>query len=112
MDFAIGCERRFGRGLARRVSSSASHRMGRRRARAVPTAAPDSAAEGSAGLGLTVREREVLQLLANGRTNREIGAHLFITEKTAGIHVSNILGKVGAARRTEAVVIARRAGLV
>jgi DNA-binding CsgD family transcriptional regulator/tetratricopeptide (TPR) repeat protein len=63
-------------------------------------------------LGLTKREREVLALLADGRTNREIGERLFITEKSAGVHVSNILGKVGAARRTEAVAIARRAGIV
>jgi len=63
------------------------------------------------GSGLTKREREVLLLLAEGRTNREIGEQLFITEKTAGVHVSNILGKLGAARRTEAVAIARKAGL-
>jgi DNA-binding NarL/FixJ family response regulator len=62
--------------------------------------------------GLTPREREVLSLVAAGRTNRQIGAELFISEKTAGVHVSNILGKLGAGGRTEAAAIAHRLGLV
>jgi DNA-binding CsgD family transcriptional regulator/tetratricopeptide (TPR) repeat protein len=62
--------------------------------------------------GLTPRELEVLSLVAAGRTNRQIGAELFISEKTAGVHVSNILGKLGAAGRTEAAAIAHRLGLV
>jgi DNA-binding CsgD family transcriptional regulator len=57
---------------------------------------------------LTDREREVLGLLARGMSNREIGAELFITPKTASVHVSNILGKLGAASRTEAAAIAHR----
>jgi len=61
---------------------------------------------------LTAREREVLALLARGRTNRQIGRTLFISEKTASVHVSNILGKLGAGSRTEAVDIAHRRGLV
>jgi DNA-binding CsgD family transcriptional regulator len=69
---------------------------------------------GSAGrspLGaLTDREREVLSLLARGMSNREIAAELFITPKTASVHVSNILGKLGAASRTEAAAIAHREG--
>jgi len=60
---------------------------------------------------LTSREREVLRLLAAGRSNREIAAVLFITPKTASVHVSNILGKLGAASRTEAAAIAHREGL-
>jgi DNA-binding CsgD family transcriptional regulator len=60
---------------------------------------------------LTDREREVLRLLARGRSNREIGAELFITSKTASVHVSNILAKLGAASRTEAAAIAHREGL-
>ncbi len=59
---------------------------------------------------LTDREREVLRLLARGRSNREIGAELFITPKTASVHVSNILAKLGAASRTEAAAIAYREG--
>jgi DNA-binding CsgD family transcriptional regulator len=57
---------------------------------------------------LTDREREVLSLLARGMSNREIGSELFITPKTASVHVSNILGKLGAASRTEAAAIAYR----
>jgi DNA-binding CsgD family transcriptional regulator len=59
---------------------------------------------------LTDREREVLGLLARGMSNREIGTELFITPKTASVHVSNILGKLGAASRTEAAAIAYREG--
>jgi DNA-binding CsgD family transcriptional regulator len=61
---------------------------------------------------LTPRERDVLGLLAEGRTNRQIGSTLFISEKTASVHVSNILGKLGAASRAEAVAIAHRRGLL
>ena len=63
-------------------------------------------------LGLTDREVEVLRLVALGRTNREIGRELFISVKTASVHVSNILRKVGVANRTEAAALAQRAGLV
>jgi DNA-binding CsgD family transcriptional regulator len=59
---------------------------------------------------LTDRELEVLRLLSRGMSNREIGAELFITPKTASVHVSNILGKLGAASRTEAAAIAYREG--
>jgi DNA-binding NarL/FixJ family response regulator/tetratricopeptide (TPR) repeat protein len=61
--------------------------------------------------GLTDREREVLRLLSRGKSNREIGAELFITPKTASVHVSNILAKLGAASRTEAAAIAHRDGV-
>jgi DNA-binding CsgD family transcriptional regulator len=61
---------------------------------------------------LTAREQEVLALLARGRTNRQLGKELFISEKTASVHVSNILGKLEAGSRGEAVAIARRRGLV
>ncbi|MEE1832102.1 helix-turn-helix transcriptional regulator [Streptomyces sp. SP17KL33] len=61
---------------------------------------------------LTARESDVLRLLALGRTNRQIGDELFITGKTASVHVSNILAKLGAASRTEAVAIAYREGLI
>jgi DNA-binding NarL/FixJ family response regulator len=59
---------------------------------------------------LTDREREVLRLIAKGMSNREIGTELFITPKTASVHVSNILAKLGAASRTEAAAIAYREG--
>ncbi len=61
--------------------------------------------------GLTSREREVLRLLVAGRSNREIAAALFIAPKTASVHVSNILAKLGAASRGEAAAIAAAAGL-
>ena len=54
------------------------------------------------GLGLTERELEVLRLVAAGRSNREIAGELFISPKTASVHVSNILGKLGVASRGEA----------
>jgi DNA-binding CsgD family transcriptional regulator len=68
-------------------------------------------AGGSRFAALTERELEVLRLLARGMSNREIGADLFITAKTASVHVSNILGKLGAASRTEAAAIAYREGV-
>jgi DNA-binding CsgD family transcriptional regulator len=75
-----------------------------------PTAAPE-APSGAASLGLTRRETEVLALVAEGRTNRQIGQALFITPKTASLHVSRILAKLGAAGRGEAAAIAHRLGL-
>jgi len=72
------------------------------------TEAPDLAVE----LGLTAREREVLGLIALGRTNRQIAETLFISQNTAGVHVSNILGKLGVSGRGEAAAIAYRLGLV
>ena len=62
--------------------------------------------------GLTPREREVLALVADGRTNRQIAERLFISESTAGVHVSNIIGKLGVATRGEAAAIAFRLRLV
>ncbi len=62
--------------------------------------------------GLTRRESEVLTEVAAGRTNREIAEGLFISESTAGVHVSNILGKLGVSTRTEAARVALDQGLV
>ncbi len=61
---------------------------------------------------LSDREREVLVLLAQGASNREIAAHLVITEGTVKNHVSNILGKLQAENRTQAADIARKRGLL
>ncbi len=58
--------------------------------------------------GLTPRERQVLALVAQGATNRQIGAALFMAEKTASVHVSRILSKMGVQGRTEAAAIAYR----
>jgi ATP/maltotriose-dependent transcriptional regulator MalT len=61
--------------------------------------------------GLTPREIEVLQLVAAGRSNGEIGTALFISTKTASVHVSNILAKLGVSGRGEAAALAHRVGL-
>lgn len=61
-------------------------------------------------LGLTPREAEVLALVAAGDTNREIGEALYISEKTASVHVSNILRKLGVTSRVDAAAIAQRLG--
>jgi DNA-binding CsgD family transcriptional regulator len=65
-----------------------------------------------AGLRLTEREHEVLALVAEGRSNGQIAAELYISPKTASVHVSNILAKLGAASRTEAAALAYRTGLL
>jgi DNA-binding CsgD family transcriptional regulator len=62
-------------------------------------------------LGLTAREAEVLVLVAEGRTNRQIAESLFISTKTASVHVSNILAKLSVSNRGEAAATARRLGL-
>ncbi len=61
--------------------------------------------------GLTPRERQVLAALADGATNREIAASLFMAEKTASVHVSRILAKLGVRSRTEAAAVAHRLNL-
>jgi DNA-binding NarL/FixJ family response regulator len=59
-------------------------------------------------LGLTARELEVLALVAQGLSNRQIGERLFISTKTASVHVSNILAKLGVSGRGEAAAVAHR----
>jgi DNA-binding CsgD family transcriptional regulator/tetratricopeptide (TPR) repeat protein len=61
-------------------------------------------------LGLTARETEVLRLVSGGWSNQQIADELFITRKTASVHVSNILGKLGVKRREEAAAVAHRLG--
>jgi DNA-binding CsgD family transcriptional regulator/tetratricopeptide (TPR) repeat protein len=77
----------------------------------VDAAMMPEASSPAASLGLTQREAEVLALVAEGRTNRQIGQALFITHKTAGVHVSRILAKLGVTGRGEAAAIAHRLGL-
>ena len=78
---------------------------------AEPAVAEPEGPSEAASLGLTRREAEVLALVAAGRTNRQIGQALFITPKTASVHVSRILAKLGVAGRGEAAAIAHRLGL-
>ncbi|MFE0028277.1 helix-turn-helix transcriptional regulator [Amycolatopsis sp. NPDC059021] len=80
-----------------------------RRAR-IPLATPESASRRPAveKLGLTPREVEVLRLVAEGRSNRQIAQQLFIAGKTASVHVSRILAKLGVSTRGEAAAAAHR----
>lgn len=66
----------------------------------------------SSGTVMTVREQEVLALVAEGLTNREIGKRLYISEKTASVHLSNLMAKLNVSSRTEAVTVAQRRGLL
>ncbi|HEX6020728.1 MAG TPA: AAA family ATPase [Solirubrobacter sp.] len=77
-----------------------------------PAPAQTAADAGEDPFGLTPRERQVLALLADGRTNREIGQALYMAEKTASVHVSRILSKLDVRSRTEAAAVAHRVGLV
>ena len=63
-------------------------------------------------LGLTAREEEVLRLVADGRSNSQIAETLFISRKTASVHVSNILSKLGVSSRVQAAAVAHRQGIV
>ena len=78
---------------------------------AAEEATSDPATAAAAELGLTTREREVLEHMALGQTNREIADELFISIKTVSVHVSHILGKLSVANRGEATAIAHRLGL-
>ncbi|MGW6744767.1 helix-turn-helix transcriptional regulator [Streptomyces sp. NPDC055025] len=88
------------------------------RARISLSAGPDGACEGGApaepaqdavrSLGLTPRERDVLRLVAAGHSNRRIAEELYISPKTASVHVSNILAKLGVSGRTEAAALSHR----
>ncbi|MFD8573086.1 AAA family ATPase [Streptomyces sp. NPDC059639] len=68
----------------------------------------DAPADPAEELGLTSRERDVLRLVTAGRSNRQIAEELFISPKTASVHVSNILAKLGVAGRGEAAALAHR----
>jgi DNA-binding CsgD family transcriptional regulator len=102
-----------------RFAAEAADRLG-----AVPlgTAVAELARRGRIQLGdavprdtvdlLTPRERSVLALVAMGRTNREVGEELYISEKTVSVHLSRIMAKLGASRRAEAVAAAYDRGLL
>jgi DNA-binding CsgD family transcriptional regulator len=95
-------------------------RRGRLRIQTAPAVVPPpdldasdapAVADPAAELGLTRRERDVLALVAQGRTNRQIGEQLFMAEKTASVHVSRILAKLDVRSRTEAAAVAHRLGI-
>jgi DNA-binding CsgD family transcriptional regulator/tetratricopeptide (TPR) repeat protein len=95
------------------LARDAAHRLGAQpildELKSIGTTAVKEESEPAA---LTPREREILALVAEGRSNGEIGKQLFISAKTVSVHVSNILAKLDAAGRTEAAAIARRRGLI
>ena len=68
--------------------------------------------EGSITAGLSAREREVLEELANGRSNKEIARLLDMTEHTVKFHLKNVFSKLGAERRTDAVARAKQLNLI
>jgi DNA-binding CsgD family transcriptional regulator len=76
----------------------------------LPTSVP-AERDPLAELGVTAREADVLALLATGMTNRQIGESLFISEKTASVHVTNLLRKLSVSNRVEAAAIAQNLGL-
>ncbi len=100
-----------GRRLRVDLSTPVDGAPARRRPRVSEAADSDEPAAAADPFGLTSREREVLALVAEGYTNRRIAETLFISESTAGVHVSHILGKLGVETRTEAATIAVRLGL-
>jgi len=123
----LGVGDRDGAAAQLRRAAELAHRLGARplsdgiallarRAR-IPLSEPGDKAgarapSGPDRLGLTAREFEVLRLVAAGRSNREIATELFISAKTASVHVSNILGKLGVATRGEAAATAHRLRLL
>ena len=113
---ALARARTLAGGLGARLLTAEIDSLGRR-ARIEPEFPPAREAPGGQApapttatdeFGLTPREREVLALVADGRSNRQIAEALFISDKTASVHVSNILAKLGVANRGEAAAVAHR----
>jgi DNA-binding CsgD family transcriptional regulator/tetratricopeptide (TPR) repeat protein/type II secretory pathway predicted ATPase ExeA len=94
---------------AGRVDLRARDRADTADAQARPAASSRSAPD---RWGLSARERDVLALIAEGRTNGEIGARLYISTKTASVHVTHILDKLGVSSRTEAALLAHQPEVV
>ncbi|MDQ0583632.1 DNA-binding CsgD family transcriptional regulator/tetratricopeptide (TPR) repeat protein [Streptomyces rishiriensis] len=102
--------------LGARPLAEAVTRLGRRARLSLtsatgPADTPAGAGDPLTTLGLTSRERDVLRLVSAGRTNRQIAEVLFISPKTASVHVSNILSKLDVSGRGEAAAVAHRLGL-
>ena len=99
-------------GLARRARLTVAVAASEPTDRPIPAATPAARAEAPPDLGLSTRELEVIALVAAGRTNGQIARELFISPKTASVHVTHILDKLGVSSRIEAAMIAARAGIV
>ncbi len=106
---AVPADSPLGEGL-RLCAELGMQELGRRFLRAVPAAGQQLARAADAA-GLSTREREVLRLLAQGRTNREIAALLVISEKTVARHLTNIFTKIGVTNRASATAYAHTSGL-
>lgn len=96
----------LGPSIARRVIEQFTTGTGQ------PSLLPDAVPQPAPFPELTPRELDVLRLIAQGQRNRDIAAHLFISEKTVGNHISNIFAKLQVEDRSQAIVRALRAGLV
>jgi DNA-binding CsgD family transcriptional regulator len=103
LDDALPASRRAGTRLVTNRLSVLAQRVGVAQVQSGGTATPLVA--------LTARELEVLRLVGAGRSNKEIGNELFISAKTASVHVSNILAKLGVSGRGEAAALAHRHGV-
>jgi DNA-binding NarL/FixJ family response regulator len=80
--------------------------------RRIPTAVAEKLAERMSGSDLTARELEVLEQIVRGKSNKEIGGHLNISEATVKSHINNILSKLGVSDRTQAATTALQRGIV
>jgi DNA-binding NarL/FixJ family response regulator len=94
------------------IAPSSTRRLLEHLVTALPAEQPQTVAAQEQLASLTEREREVLVLMARGRSNTEIGSDLFVAEATVKTHVGRILAKLGARDRVQAVVVAYETGLV
>ena len=109
---AVGAARELGSTWLEREARGLAERARLALAGTTPEPATPAAAAPEDPFGLTARERQVLSLLAQGATNRQIGASLYMAEKTASVHVSRILAKLDVQGRTEAAAVAHRLHLL
>jgi DNA-binding CsgD family transcriptional regulator/tetratricopeptide (TPR) repeat protein len=105
---ALGETRRIASELGAQPLLDAAEALARGARLRVPSEEPEDTAPAPIPFGLTRREQEVCQVMAQGATNREIAAKLYISERTAAVHVSNILRKLGVQTRLEASLIVQR----